>query len=102
MMGRRIAAFAMIEVLSATSFLAETRTFAAPATCEARKVSQNVMKSLCLYSTPGNGHYAEAHLQFDGYAAYRHSDTAPMGIESISGVFHGGYISQRPWPVVVR
>lgn len=73
---------------------------AAPATCEAVKVTSNLMKSLCLPGTPGNGHYAEARIQFSGYSAIRQSPKAPMGSWSVSGTYYGGYISSGPWPVV--
>lgn len=74
--------------------------YAAPGTCEAYKVTSNSMKSLCLVGTPGNGHYAEARLQFSGYSALRQSPRAAMGSWSHSGNFYGGYISSGPWPVV--
>lgn len=74
---------------------------AAPVTCEATKITSNSMKSLCLTGTPGNGHYAEARIQFSGYSAFRQSPKAPMGSWSVSGTFNGGYISSGPWPVVV-
>ncbi len=102
MSSQKITALALVAALSAISIVGVPSTSAAPATCEARKLSRNSMQSLCLHGTPGNGHYAEARLQFDGYAAYRHSDLAPMGEKSISGIFHGGYISEGPWPVVQR
>lgn len=85
MLSRTITTVALVAALSATTFVAATNASAAPTTCEAHKITDRSMKSLCLLRTPRNGHYAEARLQFDSYAAYRHSD-----------------ISQGPWPVVVR